>query len=193
MEQVCIFCGASRGASPAFARAAREIGVLCVSRDIGVVYGGGSVGLMGVLADAVLGAGGRLVGVIPQALAELELAHRGATELHVVASMHERKMRMHDLSDGFVALPGGLGTLEETLEALTWLQLGYHAKPVGLLNVEGYFDALLAMLDHATRQELIRPAQRAMIVVDESPRGLLERFEGWQPPSTPRWIEREQT
>src|SRR3954449_13611628 len=156
MQRVCVFCGSKSGGRPVYADAARRLGAALAARGCELVFGAGHVGLMGVLADAVLAAGGRAVGVIPQALVDRELAHRGLTELHVVGTMHQRKALMADLSDAFVALPGGYGTGDELFEILTWAQLGIHAKPIGLLNVAGYFDAMLAWLDHMTREDFLR-------------------------------------
>jgi uncharacterized protein (TIGR00730 family) len=150
MKRVCVYCGSATGANPAHRDAAEKLGVLLATRGIGLVYGGGNVGLMGVIADAALRAGGEVIGVIPGALMDKELGHTGVTKLHVVASMHERKQLMADLSDGFIALPGGIGTLEEFFETLTWLQLGFHNKPVGLLNVAGFYEHLLTFLRHVS-------------------------------------------
>ncbi|MBL8863271.1 MAG: TIGR00730 family Rossman fold protein [Planctomycetes bacterium] len=176
LRRVCVFCGSAPGARPAYAAAARAFGALLARRGIDLVWGGGNVGLMGAVADAALAAGGRALGVIPEALAERELAHVGATELHVVRTMHERKALMADLSDAFAALPGGLGTLDETFEILTWAQLGLHAKPVGLLDVEGYWGPLLGFLDDALDEGFVRPADRARILVEHDPARLLEEL-----------------
>ena len=188
MKRVCVFCGSSAGARPVYAEAARATGRLLAERGIGLVYGGGNVGLMGEVADAVLAAGGRVTGVIPRALMEREVGHRGLTTLHVVGSMHERKALMVDLSDGFVALPGGFGTLDELCEALTWSQLGIHAKPCGVLNVEGYFDALLALFDHATREGFVRDAHRRLVLEATEPAALLDAMARFQAPVTEKWI-----
>src|SRR5262249_20375161 len=155
MKRLCVFCGSRSGASPVFADAARGLGELLVRRGCGLVFGGGHVGLMGVIADAVLQRGGEAIGVIPQGLVDRELAHPRCTQMHITQSMHERKALMAKLSDGFAALPGGYGTFDETFEMLTWSQLGLHQKPVGLLNVAGYFDGLLAFLDHTVREGFI--------------------------------------
>ncbi len=163
MKNLCVFCGSRVGRDDVFARSATELGRKLAEREIGIVYGGGQVGLMGVLADAALAAGGRVIGVIPQALADREVAHHGLTELHVVNSMHERKALMADLSDAFVALPGGYGTLDELCEIVTWAQLGIHDRPIGLLNVEGYFDDLLALFDRAVKQDFISETNRTLI------------------------------
>ena len=186
MRRICVFCGAHVGARPAYVRAARELGTLLVERGWGVVTGGGRVGLMGAVADAALAAGGEVVGVIPRALLELELGHCGLTELVVVENMHERKARMHELSQGFVTLPGGMGSLEEVFEALAWLQLGFHDKPVGIVNVGGFYDALFAQLDHATAEGFLHAPQRDMILTAPTPGETLDLLEGWTPPS-PIW------
>jgi uncharacterized protein (TIGR00730 family) len=172
-----VFCGASSGRLPAYAEAARAFGVAAARRGLGIVYGGGRVGLMGALADGALAAGGEVIGVIPQELVERELAHGGLTELHVVGSLHERKALMAELADGFVALPGGFGTLDELLEQLTWSQLGLHAKPVGLLDVEEYWLPLIGLARHATAEGFIREADLAAIAIGVDPDGLLHRLE----------------
>lgn len=176
IRRVCVFCGSAPGARPAYAQAARRLGTLLAASDVDLVWGGGHVGLMGIVADAALDAGGRAIGVIPAALAERELGHTRATELHVVRTMHERKALMADLSDAFVALPGGMGTLDELFEILTWAQLGFHAKPVGLLDVDGYFGPLLAFLDRARDEGFVRPADRSILRVHSDARQLLERL-----------------
>ena len=183
MKRICVFCGSGAGKHPGYAEAARELAAELIRRKLGLVYGGGSIGLMGVLADAALARGGDVIGVIPRALATEELAHAGLTELRVVESMHERKALMATLADGFVALPGGLGTLEETLEMLTWTQLGISPKPVGLLNVRGYWEPLLAQLAHAAREGFIRPEHLALVLTAESPAALLDRLAA--PPHRP--------
>lgn len=175
-NSVCVFCASNHGAKPIYREAAAEVGRLLAGQAIELVYGGGCVGLMGTVADAALSAGGRAVGVMPVALVEREIAHTGLTELHVVASMHERKARMADLSDAFVALPGGFGTLDELCEILTWAQLGIHRKPVGLLNVAGYYDHFLALLDHQVREGLLQARHRAYLTVDDNPQHLLEEL-----------------
>ena len=177
MHRVCVFCGASSGRVPAYAEAARAFGTALAGRGLGLVYGGGRVGLMGAVADAALAAGGSVVGVIPQELVDRELAHGGLTELHVVASLHERKALMAELSDGFVALPGGFGTLDELLEQLTWSQLGLHAKPIGLLDVGGYWRPLIALARHATEEGFVRESDLGAIAVADDPEGLLDRLE----------------
>lgn len=194
MKRVCVFCGSSEGGSPEYAGAARALAAELVGRGLGLVYGGGSVGLMGVLADAALARGGEVIGVIPRPLAAREIAHAGVSEMRVVESMHERKATMAGLVDGFIALPGGLGTLEETLEILTWAQLGIHRKPVGLLNVAGYYDGLLRMLGHAVREGFLRREYFALLLFADTPGELLDRFATWQPPALPRaWLDPSQT
>ena len=194
MKRLCVFCGSSPGARPAYAEATRALGAALARRRIGLVYGGGSVGLMGALADAALAEGGEVIGVIPGPLATPELAHPRVTEMRVVGSMHERKATMASLVDGFIALPGGLGTLEETLEILTWSQLGIHRKPVGVLNVEGYYDALLQLLSHAVREGFVRRDYFSLLLFADKPAELLDRFAAWQPPTLPRaWLTSSQT
>ena len=193
LRSLCVFCASSAGRDPAFAEAARSFGALLAAEGITLVYGGGHVGLMGVLADAVLGAGGRVVGVIPRALWDREVGHRGTTEMHIVETMHERKAMMASLADAFVALPGGLGTLEEIFEVWTWGQLGIHGKPCGFLDVAGYYAPLEAMLDHAVEQRFLRVETRAMLVRDDSLDALLERFADWSPPGLPKWLDRDAT
>ena len=191
---VCVFCGSSMGSRPSYAEAARRVGGALAANDLGLVYGGGHVGLMGVVADAALAAGGRVVGVIPEPLATKELAHGGLTELHVVPGMHARKALMAAKSDGFLALPGGVGTFEELFEVITWSVLGLHKKPVGLLNVEGYFDPLLAMLDHAVAERFTRPEHLAPLVVSDRPEHLASDLLRHRPPSLgPKWIDLDQT
>jgi uncharacterized protein (TIGR00730 family) len=194
VERACVFCGSSPGARPQYTEATEDLGSLLVQNGITLVYGGASVGLMGRLADTVLSEGGEAVGVIPRALVEREIAHLGLTELHVVDSMHERKALMADLSDAFVALPGGLGTLDELFEVYTWAQLGLHRKPCGLLNVEGYYQDLADFLDHAVGERFVRDEHRDMLIVEEDPATMLERLQGFDPATlTPKWIDREET
>jgi uncharacterized protein (TIGR00730 family) len=176
-RSVCVFCASSHGANPAYRDAARRVGRLLARQGIELVYGGGCVGLMGTIADAALAAGGRAVGVMPVSLVEREIAHTGLTELHVVASMHERKARMADLSDAFMALPGGFGTLDELCEILTWAQLGIHRKPVGLLNVASYYDHFLALLDHQVREGLLQSRHRDYLTIDDDPERLFKKLQ----------------
>ncbi len=189
MKQVCVFAGSSDGARPEYREAAQELGRALVDWRVGLVYGGARVGLMGVLADAVLAAGGRVTGIIPERLVEREVAHQGLSELHIVTSMHERKARMADMSDAFVALPGGLGTLEELFEVLTWAQLGLHSKPCGLLNVRGYFDGLLSHVDHSIAEGFIRPESRPMLLVSTQSDALLKQFDAYASPVIERSID----
>ncbi len=194
MRSVCVFCGSSPGARPLYAETARALAASLARRGMALVYGGGKVGLMGLLADALLERGGRAVGVIPESLRSLEVAHEGLTELHVVESMHARKAMMADLADGFVALPGGLGTLEELLEITTWAQLGLHTKPIGVLNAGGYFAPLLSLLDHAVEERFLRPEHRRLLLVATSADELLEAMGEFKAPeSGGKWIDREQT
>jgi len=189
MKRLCVFCGSSAGGQPGYAEAAREFGGLLARQGLGLVYGGGHVGLMGVLADAVLGGGGEVIGVIPQALVEREMAHPGLTELRVVGTMHQRKALMADLADGFAALPGGYGTGDELFEILTWAQLGLHTRPIGLLNTAGYFDALLAWLDQMVREQFLWPEHRRLLLTADSPAALLQLLLQ-PPPAEPvgKWI-----
>jgi uncharacterized protein (TIGR00730 family) len=174
MRRLCVFCGSSVGGRPEYAAAAREFAAAAVRRGLGLVYGGGNIGLMGVVADAALAAGGEVIGVIPSALQSKELAHAGLTELHVVRGMHDRKALMADLSDAFAALPGGFGTGDELFEILTWAQLGLHDKPIGLLNIAGYFNSLLAWLDHMVAESFLRPKHRDLLLTRSEPEALLD-------------------
>jgi uncharacterized protein (TIGR00730 family) len=193
VKNVCVFCGSSMGRRPAYARAAQALGTSLAGSGLGLVYGGGSIGLMGVVADAALEGGSRVIGVIPKALARREIAHHGLTRLEVVPSMHARKARMAALSDAFVAMPGGIGTLEELFEVLTWGYLGIHAKPVGLLDVGGYWRPLIRLLDHAVEEGFLRPAHRKLVVVDRSPARLLARLARHRVPAATRWIGTSET
>ena len=174
MKRVCIFCGSSAGRRPSYGAAARRLGRLLGSRGMTLVYGGGSFGMMGEIADAALAAGAAVIGVIPEGLVERELAHQGLTELHVVPSLHRRKQMMADLAEGFIALPGGMGTLDELSEVWTWAQLGLHDKPLGLLEVDGYFASLLAFFDHAVAEGFLPAADRGLVAVDSDPGRLLD-------------------
>lgn len=189
MNRICVFCGSSPGARADYASAARRLGRVLAAQGLGVVYGGANVGLMAELANAVLAAGGELIGVIPRSLVERDVAHTGVTELRVVDTMHERKAMMTELADGFIALPGGLGTLDELFEILTWAQLGLHAKPCGLLNVAGYFDGLEAFLDHALRERFLRRAHRDLLLVGATPEDLLGLLRTYQPAPEPKWLD----
>jgi uncharacterized protein (TIGR00730 family) len=191
MRRICVFCGSSQGNRPEYGIAAEEMGRELVRRNIGLVYGGGNVGLMGVIADAVLKAGGEVQGVIPENLMAREVGHQRLTKLHVVRSMHERKALMADLSDAFVAMPGGFGTLEEFCEVLTWSQLGLHAKPCGILNVLEFYTPLLRMFDHAVEEQFLKPENWALVLARESPADLLQALEEWRPVRVEKWITRE--
>jgi uncharacterized protein (TIGR00730 family) len=193
ITSVCVFAGSNMGARREYAAAARDVGRVLAERGIDLVYGGARVGLMGVAADATLAAGGRVTGVIPSALVAKEVAHNGLTDFRVVSSMHERKALMSELSDAFIALPGGWGTWEEFFEVLTWSQLGLHAKPCGLLNVDGYFDRLLSFVDHSIDEGFVRREYRSMISVSVSPAALLDAFASYQPPAVEKWIDRAST
>ncbi len=182
MNRICVYCGSSPGVRPEYVKAAQQLGQALVKRKIALIYGGGSVGLMGVAAQTVLAGGGEVIGVITQKLVDMELAHRGLTALHVVDTMHERKARMAELADGFIALPGGFGTFEEIFEALTWQQLGLHAKPCGLLNVAHYYDKLIEFLDVAQVEQFTQPGHRQMVLCEENPEQLLNLFETYQAP-----------
>ena len=193
MRRVCVYAGSNRGSDPAYADGAHALATLMAERGIGLVYGGGKVGLMGVVADTMLAAGGEVIGVMPQALIDREIGHPGLTELQVVDSMHERKARMAELADAFVAVPGGIGTLEELIEVYTWSQLGIHNKPCGVLNANGYYDHLAAFLDHAVTAGFLRPQHRATLTVTDDPAALLEAFAAYTPPSVGKWLELEQS
>ncbi len=193
VQKICVFCGSSFGLRPEYAAAAKALGKILASQGIGLVYGGAKVGLMGTIADAVLQAGGQVIGVIPEGLVLKEIAHSGLTELKVVRSMHERKALMASLSDGFIALPGGFGTFEEFCEILTWAQLGLHHKPCGLLNIAGYYDHLIAMFNHAVGEKLLKPEFRDFVLADTEPELLLEKMRGYRPPATEKWITPKET
>lgn len=188
MKSICIYCGSNPGRQEAYSGAARDLARSLVSRNLKLVYGGASVGIMGLIADTVLELGGQAVGVIPEALVRKEVAHPNLSELHVTQSMHERKTLMAELSDGFIAMPGGIGTLEEIFEIWTWAQLGFHEKPCGLLNVEGYFDSLTTFLDHAVAEQFVKKTHRSMLIVDSAPETMLERFSRYEPPTIKKWV-----
>jgi uncharacterized protein (TIGR00730 family) len=188
-SSVCVFCGSNGGADPAYVSAAEEVGAGLAERGIRIVYGGGRVGLMGALADAARAADGEVIGVMPQALVDREIGHTGIDDLRVVDTMHERKALMVELSDAFVALPGGIGTLEELFEVYTWAQLGIHAKPLALLDVAGYYEPLAAFLDHSVAERFLRPDIRAMLTIAHTLDGVLDAFARWQPPTTHKWID----
>lgn len=188
IRRLAIFCGSNPGARPDYIEAARSLGKFLCERGIGIVYGGSNVGLMAALADTMLDELGDIIGVIPRMLVQREVANTTLTDLRIVESMHERKAVMAELADGFVALPGGIGTLEEFFEIWTWGQLGMHDKPCGLLNVAGYFDPLLEFLDRAVAEKFVRDVHRRMVVVESDPRALLSRFESYEPPRVVKWI-----
>ncbi|HSB01007.1 MAG TPA: TIGR00730 family Rossman fold protein [Anaerolineales bacterium] len=192
MKRICVFCGSSPGRGPQYIQAAKLLGYALASKNLGLVYGGAKVGMMGRIAESVLEKGGEVIGVIPKGLVEREVAFTGLSDLRVVGSMHERKALMAELSDGFIALPGGLGTIEEFLEVVTWAQLGIHAKPCGLLNVEQYYNSLLDFLDHTVSEQFVEGEHRSMILVDENPERLLQKFETYQPPTVDKaqWVLR---
>lgn len=183
MKRICVFCGSSLGAKPLYGQVAVGLGHALADRGIGLVYGGAGIGLMGKIANAVLEKGGEVVGVVPRLIMEKEVAHTGLADLRIVDTMHERKAMMAALSDGFIALPGGLGTIEEFVEVLTWLQLEMHRKPCGLLNIDGYYDKFLSFLNHVTAEQFLCPAHRNMVLVDEYPNKLLEKFTRFEPPA----------
>lgn len=189
LEQVCVFLGSNPGNSPEYAETVKALGRELAERNIGIVYGGSGTGLMGRLATAALEAGGNVIGVIPERLRKKEIAHTGLTKLHVVESMHERKALMAELSDAFITLPGGIGTLEEFFEVLTWSQLGYHKKPCGLLDVSGYFSKLAEFLDHVVEEGFLAPDHRRMVLTANNSADLLSRFESYTPPEVDKWIE----
>jgi uncharacterized protein (TIGR00730 family) len=191
MKTVCVFCGSRSGGRPAYADSASRLGAALVARGLDLVYGGGHVGLMGVVADAVLASGGRAIGVIVQSLVDRELAHGGLTELHVVETMHQRKALMAERADAFIALPNGYGTGDELFEILTWAQLGFHARPIGLLNTAGYFDPMLAWLDHMAREDFLRPKHRELLLVADGPEKLLDHLEQFKAaPTEPKWTKK---
>lgn len=192
IKTLCVFCGSSPGVDPAHADAARALGAALAAAGIDLVYGGGKVGLMGIVADAAMAAGSRAIGVIPRALADLEVAHHGLSQLHIVGSMHERKAMMADMSDGFIALSGGIGTFEELFEIWTWGQLGDHRKPVALLNIAGFYDKLIGFLDDVVTAGFLRDQHRAMLMVDSDPAALVTRMRDYRPPLVEKWIGREE-
>ncbi len=190
LKSICVYCGSNAGARPEYSASAQSLGSLIAERGIRLVYGGGAVGLMGIIADAAMRAGGEVVGIIPRALDRREIANRRVTTLHVVESMHERKAMMDQLSDGFIALPGGFGTFEELCEMLTWSQLGIHNKPVGLLNVAGYYDPLLALFDRAVNEQFLHTDHRSMLIDSIDPVDLINRMGDFSPPTVTKWLDR---
>ena len=192
IKKICVYCGSSPGRNPAYSDAASALANELCARGIGLVFGGGAVGVMGVVADAMLKTGGEVVGVIPKALAKKEVAHYGLSELHVVASMHERKAMMAELADGFIALPGGWGTLEEIFEMLTWAQLGFHEKPCGLLNIEGYYDDLIGFLENSFEQKFVKELYRPLLMKADKPAVLLDQFSGYKAPKVRKWMDEDE-
>lgn len=193
LQSICVYCGSRTGRLEAYAASARVLAETLVTRNIKLVYGGASIGIMGMLADQVLMLGGQAIGVIPKALALKEVMHKNLTELHVTQSMHERKMLMANLADGFIALPGGIGTLEELFEIWTWAQLGLHQKPCGLLNVEGYYDALIQFLDHTLAEQFVKQHHREILIVEPQPEILLDRFIKYQATPVTQWVNKNET
>ncbi len=192
MKAVCVYCGSSHGAKPAYNAAAQAFGRALVQANLALVYGGGKVGLMGVIADTVMAEGGRAIGVIPELLVDKEVGHNGLTELHVVPDMHHRKKMMADLSDGFVALPGGAGTLEELFEVYTWAQLGYHHKPVGILNIDGFYDPLVTMLEHTVSEGFMRQTYLDLLQIDNDPATLIGKLQRYHAPARDKWAEQRE-
>jgi uncharacterized protein (TIGR00730 family) len=189
MKRICVFCGSSPGARPAYLKAARELGAALAANNIGLVYGGATIGLMGEVARAALAGGGEVIGVIPQSMMTKEVAFMDLADLRVVRSMHERKAAMADLADGFIALPGGLGTLEEFCEIVTWAQLRIHRKPCGLLNIENYYGQLIGFLDHGVSEGFVKPAHRGLVIVAAGVTPLLERMQAFQPSNVSKWLD----
>lgn len=187
--RICVFCGSSLGKRESYAHAAAALGQAIAKRGLGLVYGGASVGLMGTVADSALNAGGEVIGVLPEALAELEIAHADLSELHIVSSMHERKKMMADLSDAFIALPGGIGTMEEAFEIWTWSQLGLHLKPIGLLNVDGFYDSLTTFLDHLVEEAFVKPMHRDILAADNDPHSLIDKLLSEEIPTDKKWVD----
>ena len=192
INTICIYCGSSSGRHETYDSATSDLAEALVSRNIKLVYGGADIGLMGVVANQVLKLGGEVIGVIPKALALKEVAHKHLTQLHITESMHERKMMMAELSDGFIALPGGIGTLEELFEIWTWAQLGFHNKPCGLLNINGYYDSLIGFLDHVLAEQFVKKEHHAMLLVETNPNTLLDRYSNYQPPAIRHWVSKDE-
>jgi hypothetical protein len=193
MKRICVFCGSNAGVRTAYAEAARALARYVAKLGMGIVYGGGKVGLMGVIADTAMAEGGEVIGVIPQALFEKEVGHTGITELRIVGSMHERKALMAELADGFIAMPGGWGTFDEFCEILTWAQLGLHRKPCGILNVEGYYDTLLAMFDHSVAEGFLKREYRPMVLAAVGPEDLIAKMQAYKGRVLDKWIGKEET
>lgn len=192
MKSITVFCGSNSGFRSEYADAAKNLANQLVEQNIRLVYGGGNVGLMGIIADEVMNNGGEVIGIIPEALDQKEVGHHGISELRIVGSMHERKAAMAELADGFIAMPGGIGTFEEFFEILTWAQLGFHDKPCGILNVANYYDGLLSLCDNAVTEGFLRPAHRQLILADSEASSLLERMKNFQPPTVVKWIDKDE-
>ncbi len=193
MKRICVFCSSNNGADPIYLETAKKLGVFLVKEKIELVYGGGRVGLMGKIADTVMENGGKVIGVIPEALAEKEVAHEGLTELKVVSSMHERKALMAELSDGFIALPGGFGTFEELCEIITWAQLGFHDKPCGFLNINSYYEPLIELFDKATNEGFVRQEHRNIVLIQEDIQKMIEAMREYKPPILEKWLDKDET
>jgi uncharacterized protein (TIGR00730 family) len=193
MKRICVFCGSNPGANPVYVETAARLGEFLAAENVELVYGGGRVGLMGKIADTVLARGGKVIGIIPEDLAIKEVAHQGLTELHIVNSMHERKAMMADFADGFIALPGGFGTFEEFCEIITWAQLGIHQKPCALLNVNGFYDHLIAMFDFSTAENFIRDEHRRLVLIGDEIENLYEQMKNYRPPEIEKWLDKEST
>jgi uncharacterized protein (TIGR00730 family) len=193
MKRICVFCGSNPGANPVYMETAARVGEFLAAENVELVYGGGRVGLMGKIADTVLARGGKVIGIIPEDLAIKEVAHQGLTELYVVNSMHERKAMMADFADGFIALPGGFGTFEEFCEIITWAQLGIHQKPCALLNVNGFYDHLIAMFDFSTNENFIREDHRRLVLIESEIEKLYEQMKNYRPPKIEKWLDKEST
>ncbi len=193
MKSICVFCGSNPGTNPVYMKTAEKLGLFLAEKGVSVVYGGGRVGLMGQVADTVMENGGKVIGIIPHSLAEKEVAHQGLTELHVVDSMHTRKAMMAEYSDGFIALPGGFGTFEELCEIITWAQLGFHSKPCGFLNIEGYYDPLVELFDKATREKFVRVEHRKLVLIENEIEKIFEAMINYRPPKLEKWLERDET
>jgi len=193
LNKICIYCGSSSGAQTDYKSAAENLAEILIANNMTLIYGGASIGIMGKIADAVLQQGGKVIGVIPQSLVDLEVAHYGLSELRIVKSMHERKSQMADLADGFIAMPGGLGTLEELFEVMTWAQLGFHEKPCGLLNINHYYDGLIEFLNHSVNEGFVRSFHRDMLLVDKSAEILLDKMRRYKPVKVDKWIEYNET
>jgi len=193
MKRICVFCGSNPGRDPVYMETAEKVGLFLAENGVELVFGGGRVGLMGKIADTVMENGGSVIGIIPKSLSDKEVAHQGLTELHIVDSMHTRKAMMEDLSDGFIALPGGFGTFEELCEIITWAQLGFHEKPCGFLNVNGYYDPLVELFDKATDQQFVRPKHRELVIIESDIKSMFQKMQDYKPPELEKWLEKEDT